>query len=151
MSTIQENIIQITRELPPHVKLVAVSKKQDASRIQQAYDAGQRAFGENYVQELCSKAPALPSDIEWHFIGHLQTNKVKQVVDVATWIHSVDSIKVLNEISRQAQKAGKNIQCLLQMHIAREESKFGFDVNEVEEMMKDLTGNHWPNVNIRGV
>ena len=108
-------------------RLVAVSKTHGVEKVLEAYDAGQRIFGENKVQELTAKQPQLPHDIEWHFIGHLQTNKVKQVVPFVSLIHSVDSLKLLEEINKQAKKIKRNVSCLLQVFIANEETKFGFD------------------------
>jgi pyridoxal phosphate enzyme (YggS family) len=112
-----------------HARLVAVSKTQPPEKIMEAYNAGHRLFGENKVQELCAKHEALPKDIEWHLIGHLQTNKVKQVVPFVSLIHSVDSEKLISEINKQASKAGRIIPCLLQVHIASEETKFGERIN----------------------
>src|SRR5579859_4653918 len=112
-------------------RLVAVSKTHPAEKILEAYDAGQRIFGENKVQELAAKQPLLPRDIEWHLIGHLQTNKVKQVVPFVSLIHSVDSFKLLEEINKQANKINRTISCLLQVFIADEETKFGFGETEL--------------------
>lgn len=113
-----------------HARLVAVSKTHPVEAIQEAYDAGQRIFGENKVQEMMEKQPHLPADIQWHLIGHLQTNKVKYIAPFVALIHSVDSAKLLEEINKQAKKVNRVIECLLQVYIAKEESKFGFD--EVE-------------------
>jgi PLP dependent protein len=117
-------------------KLIAVSKTHSVERIQEAYDAGQRIFGENKVQELVMKQAALPRDIEWHMIGHLQSNKVKQLVPFVSLIHSVDSYKLLEEINKQAKKSGKIVQCLLQVHIAKEETKYGFDEAELIQLIQ---------------
>lgn len=120
---------------PLQVTLVAVSKKKPVADILEAYHIGQRDFGENYVQELVEKAAALPQDIRWHFIGHLQGNKVKQIAPFVHLIHGVDSEKLLREIDKQGEKAGNKISCLLQVHIANEETKFGFSPSEVYEIM----------------
>lgn len=135
MSHIQEEIKNITASLPQGVRLVAVSKYHPESHIEEAYAAGQRIFGESHVQELRGKQEHLPKDIEWHFIGHLQTNKVKYIVPYISMIHAVDSMKLLCEIDRQARKAGRIISCLLQLHVAREETKFGFTPDECREMV----------------
>ena len=117
-------------------KLVAVSKTHPAEKITEAYEAGQRIFGENKVQEMAGKYEALPKDIQWHMIGHLQTNKVKFIAPFVSLIHSVDSEKLLSEINKQAEKAGRIIPCLLQVHIAEEETKFGFDDDELLEVVE---------------
>ena len=117
-------------------KLVAVSKTHPVEMVKEAYDAGQRIFGENKVQELCAKQPQLPNDIEWHLIGHLQTNKVKQIAPFVSLIHSVDSFKLLEEINKQGKKIGRVIPCLLQVFIANEETKFGFDERELIELIE---------------
>lgn len=117
-------------------ELIAVSKTHPVEKIKEAYDAGQRIFGENKVQEMCAKQPLLPHDIEWHLIGHLQTNKVKQVAPFVSLIHSVDSLKLLEEINKQAKKVNRVIPCLLQVFIANEETKFGFDPNELTELIE---------------
>jgi len=126
---------------PAQVALVAVSKTKPATEIRELYDLGQLDFGENYVQELVSKQPLLPSEIRWHFIGHLQSNKVKFIAPFVHLIHGVDSSKLLREIDKQAQKAGRIIRCLLQVHIATEESKFGFDEEELSLLMQELQNN----------
>jgi PLP dependent protein len=117
--------------------LVAVSKTKPVEDVVELYDLGQRDFGENYVQELVDKSTRLPKDIRWHFIGHLQTNKVKLIVPFVQLIHGVDSLKLLKEINKEAAKAGKRIDCLLQVHIAKEETKFGFDEAELAVTMKE--------------
>ncbi|MBS1508177.1 MAG: YggS family pyridoxal phosphate-dependent enzyme [Bacteroidetes bacterium] len=117
-------------------RLVAVSKTQPVEKLKEAYDAGQRIFGENKVQELVAKQSELPSDIEWHMIGHLQTNKVKQLVPFVSLIHSVDSFKVLEEINKQAKKNNRIVNCLLQVYIAKEETKFGFDEAELMDLLQ---------------
>lgn len=148
---IKENLESIWSKLPPNVKLVAVSKTKPVDLLQEAYDAGQRLFGENYVQELMSKQPYLPADIEFHFIGHLQTNKVKYIAPFISCIQSVDSLKVLKEINKQAQKNNRIIDCMLEFSIAENKSKFGFDLDEAREM---LAGESYPtlkNIRIIGV
>lgn len=128
---ITDNLKAVRKALPEHVTLVAVSKTHPPEAIQTAYDAGQRIFGENKVQELVAKYEALPRDIEWHLIGHLQTNKVKYIADFVSFIHAVDSEKLLDEINQRAAKVGRVIDVLLQVHIAEEDSKFGFDGDEL--------------------
>lgn len=130
------NYKALLAELEGRVKLVAVSKTKTIDEIKELYDLGQRDFGENYVQELVEKFHALPKDIAWHFIGHLQTNKVKMIADFIHLVHGVDSIKLLNELNRQGLKQNKIINCLLQVHIAKEETKFGFGENDLEELLK---------------
>lgn len=151
MSTIAENIQNIHNDLQGKALLVAVSKTKPIEAIQEAYDAGQRAFGENYVQELIEKHPVLPQDIEWHLIGHVQTNKVKYVAPFVSWIHAVDSEKLLSEINKQAAKHERVINCLLQVHIAEEDSKFGFAAEEIQSFCASLQLAQYPNVNIRGL
>ncbi|MBS1490911.1 MAG: YggS family pyridoxal phosphate-dependent enzyme [Bacteroidetes bacterium] len=134
---IRNNITLIKNRLATEkCELVAVSKKQPIEKMKEAYDAGQRIFGENKVQELCMKQPLLPADILWHLIGHLQTNKVKQIVPFVSLIHSVDSYKLLEEINKQAKKINRIVNCLLQIHIAQEETKFGFDEKEVIDLIQ---------------
>jgi uncharacterized pyridoxal phosphate-containing UPF0001 family protein len=125
-------------ELGPNVRLVAVSKTRPAADIRALYDLGQRDFGENYVQELTEKQQQLPADIHWHFIGHLQSNKVKQIISFVHLIHAVDSLRLLKEIDRQAAAKGRVVDVLLQVHIAREETKFGLDPAELAELMSVL-------------
>ncbi len=137
--------------MKPGVRLVAVSKYHPVEALQEAYDAGQRVFGESHVQELVAKHDALPEDIQWHFIGHLQTNKVKYMIPFVSLIHSVDSVKLLKEINKQAQKVDRVVDVLLQLHVAAEETKFGFSPDEVVEM---LDGGEWKellNVRIVGL
>ena len=140
MSRIQDKIQEINAALPQGARLVAVSKYHPADSIQQAYDAGQRVFGESHVQELMEKEACLPKDIEWHFIGHLQTNKVKYMAPFVSLIHAVDSLKLLKEIDRQGSKCGRVIPCLLQLHVAQEETKYGFSFEECRQL---LTGGAW--------
>ena len=131
-----EKIKEILGSLPDKVKLCAVSKYHPVEVIQEAYNAGQRIFGESHVQELQQKHAMLPSDIEWHFIGHLQTNKVRYIAPYISMIHSVDSPRLLNEISRQAIRNNRQIPCLLQLHVAREETKYGFTDKECLEYLR---------------
>lgn len=136
--SIKNNIAQIKQVLPPSCRLIVVSKTQPIEKITEAYETGHRIFGENKVQELCSKYEVLPTDIEWHLIGHLQTNKVKYVAPFVHLIHAVDSLKLLEEINKQAQKVNRIIKCLLQIHIAEEETKFGLSENELPEIIKGI-------------
>ena len=131
MKSPKEIISEIKQTLPPYVKLVAVSKFHPASMIEDAYTGGHRLFGENHVQELLQKHEVLPKDIEWHFIGHLQTNKVKYIASYVHLIHAVDTHKLLVEINKQAEKNNRVINCLLQLHVAQEETKFGFSPDEL--------------------
>lgn len=149
--SIRDNIKQISASLPSHVTLVAVSKTKPNEAIMEAYDAGQRDFGENYVQELSDKAEQLPKDIRWHFIGHLQSNKVKYIAPFVHLIHGVDSFKLLAEIDKQAQKNKRVISCLLQIYIAREESKFGFDMAECETLLASPEFLSFKNIRIAGM
>lgn len=128
---IKNNIINLRRIIPASCKIVAVSKTHPIEKIKEAYDAGHRIFGENRVQELTPKFEALPADIEWHMIGHMQTNKVKYIVPFISLIHSVDRYNLLEEINRQGAKINRKISCLLQVHIAEEENKFGFSEDEI--------------------
>jgi len=134
---IGERIKEIRNELPEGVRLVAVSKFHPNEAIEEAYRAGQRIFGESKVQEMTAKYESLPKDIEWHFIGHLQTNKVKYIVPYVALIHGIDSYKLLAEVDKQAAKAGRRVNCLLQLHIAREETKFGFSFDECRQMLAE--------------
>ena len=151
MSHIQEEIKRIKAELPESVRLVAVSKFHPIEALQEAYDAGQRIFGESKVQEMTMKYEALPKDIEWHFIGHLQTNKIKYMAPYVALIHGVDSYKLLAEIDKQARKAGRVIPCLLQIHIAQEETKFGFSTDECRTMLDAGEWRSLQNIQIAGV
>ena len=151
MSAIQDEIKRIQAELPESVRLVAVSKFHPVEALQEAYDAGQRIFGESKVQEMTQKHEALPKDIQWHFIGHLQTNKIKYMAPYVTLIHGVDSYKLLTEINKQAAKAGRIIPCLLQIHIAQEETKFGFSTDECRAMLEAGEWKALNNVRIAGV
>ena len=133
------------------VTLVAVSKTKPVEDILELYELGHRDFGENYVQELVDKAGQLPKDIRWHFIGHLQTNKVKFIVPFIYLIHGVDSLKLLKEINKQAEKSNRVVDCLLQVHIAQEETKFGFDENELNDLFNNLSGYQLNNMKIKGL
>lgn len=145
------NIKRLRDEVPEHVKIVAISKTRPASDIMIAYQAGHKIFGENRAQELLSKKDLLPHDIEWHFVGHLQTNKVKMVVPNVKLIHSVDSFKLLNAINKEAAKLNLSVECLLQFHIAREETKSGFTFEEALRMLNSQEIKEMNNVIIRGV
>ena len=142
---------QIRTALPAYVTLVAVSKTYPVSVLQQAYDAGVRIFGENRVQELLPKYEAMPRDIQWHLIGHLQTNKVKYIVPFVHMIHSVDSLKLLHEIQKQAARAGRTVQVLLQVHIASEETKFGFDPHELLTLLRSGAIQNSTGIKVRGL
>ena len=135
MSDISANIISLKQSLPPSVRLVAVSKTRPVSDIMEAYNAGHRCFGENRVQELLNKKDHLPADVEWHLIGHLQRNKVKLIVPFVSMIQSVDSLKLLSAIEAEASKINRIVDILLQVYIAKEETKFGFSREEIEEMI----------------
>lgn len=144
------NILKIKSELPSHVTLVAVSKTKPNELINQAYLAGQIDFGENYVQELVDKYHELPKDIRWHFIGHLQTNKVKLIAPFVNLIHGVDSLKLLEEINKQAQKNNRIINCLLQIYIAQEDSKFGLSFDECQELLQSNSYLNLKNISVVG-
>ncbi len=133
--SIAENLHKIKSSLPKSVKLVAVTKTQPIEKLLEVYAAGHKIFGENKVQEMLDKYELLPQDIEWHLIGHLQSNKVKFIAPFVSLIHSVDSLKILQEINKQAQTNNRIIECLLQIYIAEEETKFGFDFNETEQLL----------------
>lgn len=149
--TIQENYNTIKNQLPENVQLVAVSKTHPVSAIQEVYDLGQRVFGENKVQELVEKYPLLPKDIQWHLIGHLQTNKVKYIAEFVDTIQSVDSEKLLNEINKEAAKHSRTIKVLLQVKIAEEDTKFGLEINETKELFLQYLQGQFPNVEITGL
>lgn len=148
---IADIIRQIEHQLQGKAKLIAVTKTKPVDMLREAYDAGCRRFGENKVQEMAEKQPELPDDIEWHLIGHLQTNKVKYIAPFVTLIQSVDSLKLLQEINKQAAKYQRVIDCLLQIHIADEESKFGLSADEAEALLTDPALNDLPNVRIIGL
>ncbi|MDD7250722.1 MAG: YggS family pyridoxal phosphate-dependent enzyme [Prevotellaceae bacterium] len=151
MGKIADNLRQIKESLPQGVTLVAVSKFHPVDEVMEAYDAGQRIFGENIVQELRTKHEQMPKDIEWHFIGHLQTNKVKYLTPFVSMIHSVDSLKLLSEIDKHAARDGRVIPCLLQVHVAQEETKFGFTPDELQEMLDEGSWRALLHVHIRGL
>lgn len=134
--TLADRLIDLRTKIPADVQLIAVSKTKPVLLIQEVYQAGQRAFGENKVQEMTDKYEQLPKDIQWHLIGHLQTNKVKYIAPFVHLIHAVDSLKLLQEIDKQAAKNNRIIPCLLQFHIASEETKFGLDFSEAEEILQ---------------
>ena len=148
---ITHNYQKIKDTLPADVQLVAVSKTHSVEDILKVYNLGQRVFGENKVQELCEKQPLLPQDIQWHLIGHLQTNKVKYIAEFIDTIQSVDSEKLLEEIDRQAAKYNRKIKVLLQIKIAEEESKFGLEINEAKEIFQRWLNGNYPNVEIGGL
>ncbi len=148
---IQEALDQVKETIPSSVQLIAVSKTKPNELIMEAYNAGQRVFGENRVQELAAKHEDLPKDIQWHAIGHLQTNKVKYIAEFVSLIHAVDSLKLLVEINKQAVKHDRIIDCLLQFHIAEEQSKFGLDLNEAQDILESDEFIKMDNVRIKGV
>jgi pyridoxal phosphate enzyme (YggS family) len=149
--SIKQNLTQIKSQLPNHVTLVAVSKTKPVTDLMEAYKAGQRIFGENYVQELVEKHEALPKDIQWHFIGHLQSRKVKLIAPFVNLIHGVDSLKLLEEINKQALKNNRIIDCLLQIHIAEEETKFGLNNDELADLLVSESFKNFKNINIVGL
>ncbi len=149
--SIQSNLKEVIATLPPQVRLVAVSKFHPNEALQEAYDAGQRIFGESKVQEMTQKYESLPKDIEWHFIGHLQTNKIKYMAPYVAMIHGVDSFKLLIEINKQAAKVNRIISCLLQIHIAQEETKYGFSFDECKEMLNQGVWKDLKNIRLCGV
>lgn len=149
--SVKDNLAQLYGTIPPHVKIVAVSKTMPVEKIMEAYEAGHRLFGENKSQELTSKQPFLPGDLLWHFIGHMQTNKVRFIAPFVEMIESVDSLKLLKEIDKEAAKNNRIIKCLLQFHIATEETKYGLDVEEAEAILQSRDYANMKNVSIRGV
>jgi hypothetical protein len=151
MMLIAENLQKVLATLSDGVKLVAVSKYHPVSDLQAAYDAGQRIFGESHAQEVVAKQALLPDDIQWHFIGHLQTNKVKYIAPFVALIHSVDSFKLLKEINRQGERCHRIIDCLLQIHIAREETKFGFSPDELIQMLNEGEWRNLSHIRIAGL
>lgn len=148
---IKNNINNLRQNLPPGCKLIAVSKTKPVGKIMEAYSAGQRIFGENKAQELVAKFETLPKDIEWHMIGHLQTNKVKYIAPFIALIHSVDSFKLLEEIDKQAERHNRVISCLLQVHIAEEETKFGFSPDELINLLNSEKLKQLQHVRITGL
>jgi pyridoxal phosphate enzyme (YggS family) len=147
---ISENISEIKSQIPNNVTLVAVSKTKPNDALLEAYNSGQRDFGENYVQELVDKQNELPKDINWHFIGHLQSNKVKYIAPFVYLIHGVDSLKLLTEINKEALKNNRIISCLLQLYIAKEETKFGLNFEEATELLSSKEFSELKNISIKG-
>ncbi len=148
---IKENLTKLRESIPEHVEIVAVSKTKPVEDILKAYEAGHRAFGENKAQELISKQPELPEDIQWHYIGHLQTNKVKYIVPFVSLIHSIDRLKLFKIINKEARKTGQVVDGLLQFHIAEEDTKFGLSLNEARDILSSEVYKNAENVNIKGV
>ena len=151
MTMIKDRISNLTKSIPQNVTLVAVSKTKPVSAIKEAYEGGQRIFGENKIQEMVSKYEALPTDIEWHMIGHLQSNKVKYMAHFVSLIHGVDSLKTLKEINKQAKKHDRTIRCLLQVRIAKEETKFGMTFDEIKELFQSKELVNLKNIKIVGL
>lgn len=151
MTAISQAIHTLQGSLPKEVDLVAVSKFHPVEALMEAYNAGQRIFGESRAQELIKKVPEMPDDVEWHFIGHLQTNKVKSIIPIVSLIHSIDSEKLLRTVDEEAGKAGRIVDVLLELHVAQEESKFGFTTEDCLRLAGDGTFASLNNVRIRGV
>lgn len=148
---IKNNLLEIKSVLPDHVTLVAVSKTKPVAYLMEAYEAGQRIFGENKIQEMAEKFEQMPKDIEWHMIGHVQTNKVKFMASFVNLVHGVDSSRLLEEINKQALKNNRVIDCLLQVHIAEEETKFGLSESELNELLQSDAFNQLKNIKIKGL
>lgn len=148
---IAENLSQIISSLPSHVTLVAVSKTKPIADLMEAYNAGQRIFGENKIQEMTEKWEQMPKDIQWHMIGHVQSNKVKYMIPYVSLIHGVDSMKLLKEINRLATKWKRTVDCLLQIHIAEEDTKFGLDEKELHEILNSEELKTFENIRIVGL
>lgn len=151
MPSIKENLQKVTAQLPEGVQLVAVSKFHPVEALQEAYDAGQRLFGENRAQELIAKAPLLPKDIRWHFIGHLQKNKVRAIMPYVSVIESVDSVQLLKLIEKEAARIDRTVDVLLQLHVAQEETKSGFSIDEVINAGESGELTCYPHINVCGV
>lgn len=149
--SIVQNIERITKQLPQDVKLVAVSKFHPVEKIMEAYNAGQRIFGENRAQELAAKAPQMPTDIEWHFIGHLQKNKVRMIIPWASTIQSIDSIELLQLVNKEAARINRHVNVFLQLHVAKEQTKSGFTVEELLKTASEGSFNNLSNVTIAGM
>ena len=149
--SIAENITQIKAQLPEGVSLVAVSKYHPVEQLQEAYAAGQRIFGESHAQELVAKAPLMPDDVQWHFIGHLQRNKVRLIMPIVSLIHSVDSIRLLSTIDKEAARIGRSVDVLLQLHVAQEEAKSGFAVEELMQLAENGEFQPFKHVRYRGL
>lgn len=147
----REFLLQLQASLPQGTRLVAVSKFHPATDVLEAYHCGQKIFGENHVQELVAKHEALPTDIEWHFIGHLQTNKVARIVPFVKMIHSVDSLRLLREINKHAQRVGRTIPCLLELHVASEDTKYGLSIDECRQLLEEGEWRTLQNVKISGL
>ncbi len=148
---IKDNLQEILTSIPKSVTLVAVSKTKPEKDIQEAYDAGQRVFGENKIQEMTQKWENLPKDIQWHMIGHVQTNKVKYMAEYVSLVHGVDSLKLLKEINKQAKKHNRIVDCLLQIHIAEEDTKFGLDETELKDLLDSETFGKLQNIKVVGL
>ncbi len=148
---IQERLRWLKQEIPSTVKLIAVTKTHPLPMLREAYEAGQLIFGENKVQEMVEKQALLPKDIEWHLIGHLQTNKVRDIAPFVSLIHSVDSLRLLKEINKQAEQNNRVIDCLLQVYIASEETKFGLDQEEIKNILQDKTLKTLQSIRITGL
>jgi len=149
--SIKNNLLEIKSTLPENVTLVAVSKTKPVPDLMEAYEAGQRIFGENKIQEMADKFEQMPKDIEWHMIGHVQTNKVKFMAPFVSLVHGVDSLKLLEEINKQALKNNRTIDCLLQIHIAEEDTKFGLDETELDDLLNSETFKNLKNIKIKGL
>jgi len=149
--SVSDNLNKVKQHVPSHVTLVAISKTHPVDQIMEAYNAGQRVFGENKVQEMVSKQEAMPKDIQWHLVGHLQSNKIKYIAPFVTLIHSVDSLKLLVAINKEAVKANRVIDCLLQVYIAEEETKFGLSVEELTELLESEEYKQLTHVRVCGV
>ena len=149
--SIAEQIVRLKHELPHGVELLAISKYQPIDAIKEAYDAGQRMFGENHIQEMAAKAAILPKDIEWHFTGHVQTNKIKYMAPFVSLIHAVDSFRLLREIDKHAARNNRTIDCLLQIHIAQEETKYGLTKDECRQLLANEPWRELQHVRIVGL
>ena len=149
--SIKQNLLKIKSNLPENIALVAVSKTKPVTDLMEAYNAGQRIFGENKIQEMTEKWEQMPKDIQWQMIGHVQTNKVKFMAEYVSLIHGVDSLKLVQEINKQAQKHNRVIDCLLQIYIADEETKFGLDQNELDELLQQVQQEKLNNIKIVGL
>jgi pyridoxal phosphate enzyme (YggS family) len=148
---IEDNLQDVRRKIPEHVKIVVVSKTQPVDRLMEVYRLGYRIFGENKAQELGIKHPQMPKDVEWHFIGHLQSNKVRMIAPFVHTIQSIDSLKLLQVIDKEAERCSRTINCLLQMYVATEESKFGLDLEEAEAIAREYKADQLKHVRIAGV
>lgn len=149
--SIAEQITRLQKELPEGISLLAISKYQPIEAIQEAYGAGQRMFGENHIQEMAAKAAALPKDIQWHFTGHVQTNKIKYMAPFVSLVHAVDSFRLLREIDKHAAKHERRIDCLLQIHIAQEDTKYGLTVDECRQLLANEPWKELEHVRITGL